>query len=271
MSFNYKLIHKFQKKDERDHIFQAFVSEDNNSEYYTITKPKTNEVIKILTKKSSTKLTVSPLGNILDQGSYGSCVANAFAYSINSQTKKILNISRFYLYNYCRTIDFTSLDQDDGTTVRSACSAIQKYGALLEKEFTYNDKHFNVLPSLSIIQKSKYFKKFSYVFISQNLTTIKNYLMSRNSPIVFGFMVYSSFFNVGSNGIVTLPDTTTETLEGGHCMCIVGYDDKLNGGSFVCANSWGTSWGKNGYCYMPYTYLLDSTLASDFCSTIFIY
>jgi C1A family cysteine protease len=271
MSHSYKLIYKFQKKDERDHVFQAFVSEDNISEYHTITKPKTNEVTKKITKKTPLKLTITRLGNILNQGNYGSCVANAFAYNINAQTNKTFNISRLYLYNYCRTIDFTSLDKDDGTTIRTACSAIKRYGALSENLFNYNNSNFSILPLLSIIQKSKYFKKFSYVFINQDLTTIKNYLMSYNSPIVFGFMVYNSFFDTDSNGIVAIPNTITETLEGGHCMLIVGYDDTLNNGSFICVNSWGTSWGKNGYCYIPYTYLLDSTLASDFCSTNFIY
>jgi C1A family cysteine protease len=29
-------------------------------------------------------------------------------------------------------------------------------------------------------------------------------------------------------------------------------------------NSWGSSWGDNGYCYMPYEYLLSAHLANDF-------
>jgi hypothetical protein len=271
MSFNYKLTYKFQNKDERDHIFQAFVSDDNNSEYHTITKPTTNEVIKKTTKKSSSKFTITRLGNILDQGVYGTCVANAFAYSINSQTKKILSISRFSLYNYCRCLNYTSLVDDAGTTVRTACKAIANYGALVENKFKYIETNFYILPSLSITKQANYFKKFQYVFITQTLTTIKNYLTSYNSPIVFGFMVYTSFYDTGSDGIVSVPDTTTETLEGGHCMCIVGYNDTINSGSFICVNSWGTSWGKNGYCYMPYTYLTNTSLASDFCATIFVY
>jgi C1A family cysteine protease len=271
MSRNYKLTYKFQKKDERDHIFKAVVSEDNELEHYTITKPKTNEVIKKTTKKSPLKLKIENLGNILDQENYGSCVANAFAFNINGQTKKTLTISRMYLYDFCRILDYTSLDQDYGTTLRTACSVIKKYGAVKENSYQYNEKNFYNLPSLSVLKQANYFKKFQYLFINQDLVTIKNYLNTYKNPIIFGFLVYSSFYDVNSSGIVSLPNTSTETLEGGHAMCIVGYNNSLNSGSFICANSWGKYWGDNGYCYIPYNYLLDPNLASDFCSAIFVY
>jgi C1A family cysteine protease len=268
---NYKVIHKFQNKDERDHIFKAHISEDNNSEHYTITKPTKNEVVKNVTKKSKLSYKISPLANILDQGNYGSCVANAFSYSISSQTKKTLLISRMYLYDFSRLLDYSSLDQDAGTTIRSACSAIKKYGSVPEVLFKYNYKNFYNLPTLTTIKNSKLFKKFQYTFINQDLISLKSFINTYDNPIIFGFMVYSSFFNVDNSGLVTLPNTDTETLEGGHCMCIIGYDDTKNNGVFVCANSWSTSWGDKGYCYIPYAYLLDPNLAADFCGTIFIY
>jgi C1A family cysteine protease len=268
---NYKLTHKFQSKDERDHIFNASLIENTECEYYTITKPTKNEIINNFTKKSKINYKISPLANILDQGSYGSCVSNAFAYTISTQTKKTLLISRMYLYDFSRIQDYTSLDQDSGTTIRGACSAVKKYGSVPEALYKYTYSNFCNLPSLSTIQNSKLFKKFEYTFINQDITSIKNYINTHNSPIIFGFMVYSSFFDVNNTGIVALPNTSTETLEGGHCMCIIGYDDTKYNGVFVCANSWGTSWGDKGYCYIPYSYLLNSDLAGDFCGTKFIY
>lgn len=47
------------------------------------------------------------------------------------------------------------------------------------------------------------------------------------------------------------------------CMNIIGYDDSNQ--YFICANSWGTSWGANGYCYIPYEFLLNPNLGFDFC------
>ena len=41
-------------------------------------------------------------------------------------------------------------------------------------------------------------------------------------------------------------------------MVICGYNDKH--GHFIVRNSWGTGFGDNGYCYLPYSYLRDSDL-----------
>ena len=60
-----------------------------------------------------------------------------------------------------------------------------------------------------------------------------------------------------------MPDTRKEKLQGGHCIVIVGYDDAKS--LFLCANSWGTGWGDKGFCYIPYAYLTNSSLARDFC------
>ena len=39
---------------------------------------------------------------------------------------------------------------------------------------------------------------------------------------------------------------------GGHAILFVGYDDSKS--LFKFKNSWGTSWGHNGYGYLPYKY-----------------
>jgi len=44
-------------------------------------------------------------------------------------------------------------------------------------------------------------------------------------------------------------------------MC-VGYDDVSQ--RFTVRNSWGTTWGLAGYFTMPYAYLTNGKLASDF-------
>ena len=48
----------------------------------------------------------------------------------------------------------------------------------------------------------------------------------------------------------------------GHSMCAVGYSDSEK--VFIIRNSWGPDWGLAGYFTMPYPYLLQGTLASDF-------
>ena len=48
------------------------------------------------------------------------------------------------------------------------------------------------------------------------------------------------------------PHEIPNTYHGGHAMCVVGYDDNRYGGSFEVQNSWGTSWGNNGYIWIEY-------------------
>jgi C1A family cysteine protease len=267
----YKLNYCFQSKDERDHIFQTKISQCKTLEISSITKPSSNTTNTINSSISPSNFTITTINPILDQGNLGDCVINAFSYCISFQTNNNFNSSRLYHYAICRILDNTPLNEDNGTTIRTACSAIKNYGAVKESSYAYNINLFANLPSLSIIQSSKYFKTFTYTFINQDITSIKNCLNTYKVPIIFGALLYSSFMtnSVASTGIVPMPNVTKETLEGGHCMVLIGYDDTKK--LFTCANSWGTFWGKNGLCYIPYNYLLNSQLASDFCFTTFVY
>jgi C1A family cysteine protease len=55
-----------------------------------------------------------------------------------------------------------------------------------------------------------------------------------------------------------------ESVLGGHCVRAVAFDNNKFGGSFVVANSWNTSWGDSGFFYMPYGYITNNNLCSDF-------
>jgi C1A family cysteine protease len=82
-------------------------------------------------------------------------------------------------------------------------------------------------------------------------------------PFAFGFTVYESFESdaVAQTGIVPMPSSNEEVL-GGHAVLAVGYDDAST--SFIVRNSWGPNWGQKGYYQMPYGYLTNTDLASDF-------
>jgi C1A family cysteine protease len=58
-----------------------------------------------------------------------------------------------------------------------------------------------------------------------------------------------------------MPAKTEKSL-GGHAVLIVGYDDAKR--QFRVRNSWGPSWGLKGYFLMPYDYVVNPNLASDF-------
>jgi C1A family cysteine protease len=66
---------------------------------------------------------------------------------------------------------------------------------------------------------------------------------------------------VARSGNAPMP-APSERAIGGHAVVAVGYEDANQW--FVVRNSWGTNWGLSGYFTMPYAYLIQTGLASDF-------
>ena len=75
--------------------------------------------------------------------------------------------------------------------------------------------------------------------------------------------MYESFESaaVAKSGHAALPKSG-ESVVGGHAVVGVGYDDAKSW--FVVRNSWGAGWGMKGYFTLPYAYVADNNLASDF-------
>jgi C1A family cysteine protease len=270
--YSYKLDYKFQEKDIRDHVFDQHPELDNS---FILKTQKSTDII-VLKDNLPSKFNLYRANlieqiNILDQKNIGSCVANAFALNISyiRKNNNDHNLSRLLLYALSRIHDRISLSEDGGSTIRSAGYSIAKYGICPEKIHPYNSvniANYKLLPPLIAFKNSNQFKTFSYTFIKQGINYLKNIqsvLNTYNSPIIFGFNVYDSFMNVTKNGGVPMPDLKKEKIQGGHCMNIIGYVDENK--MFICANSWGTEWGANGFCYMPYEYILNPRLAGDLC------
>jgi C1A family cysteine protease len=236
----YSLNYKFQEHDPRDYIYQT----PNNLSLST-----NNYLIKIT--------------KIYDQGNLGSCVSNAIAGCLNYYNINI-NPARLYIYFNGRAISAgADIIDDTGLTVRDGCKSVAKYSVCSEQIWPYNINIFASIPPLNCYQNTFSFKSFAYNSVAQNLNSIK-LCLSANNPILFGIAVYSSFmtYQVAITGTVPNPNLNTEQLQGGHCLLLIGFNDATQ--RFTFANSWGTNWGANGFGTIPYTYLLNSNLASDF-------
>jgi C1A family cysteine protease len=70
--------------------------------------------------------------------------------------------------------------------------------------------------------------------------------LSTNGPVAACFKVYDDFYSYHS-GIYRY---VTGDLLGGHCVCVVGYNDA--DGCWLCKNSWGTTFGENGFFRIGY-------------------
>lgn len=78
-------------------------------------------------------------------------------------------------------------------------------------------------------------------------------LISENIPVVIGMSVPPSF-EAAKNKSFWLPLNSETKSDGyGHSMVVVGYDDNKYGGAFEVLNSWGESWGDQGFIWMKYS------------------
>lgn len=201
---------------------------------------------------------------VYDQGNLGSCTANAIAGAIEYdqivQGASESTPSRLFIYYNERAIEH-SINTDSGAMIKDGVKSAAKLGVCAESEWPYIISEFTVKPTQTCYIDALTHKIDTYSRVARSLTQMKSCLMQR--PIIFGFTVYESFESqqVASTGVVPIPKHG-EVVLGGHAVLAVGYDDSKQ--VFICRNSWSDSWGDKGYFYMPYLYLLNSGLASDF-------
>ena len=73
--------------------------------------------------------------------------------------------------------------------------------------------------------------------------------LAEGHPIVFGLKLTQRFFRP-QMGFCATPDPNDprSASHGLHAMLLVGYNDRQS--IFIVRNSWGTSWGDQGYGYL---------------------
>lgn len=203
---------------------------------------------------------------VLDQGRLGSCTANATSNALRYCLKKEKEVefepSRLYMYYYTRLMEGNPTE-DTGCTIRDAMKEVHTYGVCKEVTWPYNISKFAMRPSNKATREAKLHTGVKYLAVRQNLNSIKQ-VLANGLPIVFGVDVYESFQSEEAfrTGNIPMPDTYREELLGGHAILMMGYDDEKR--LFYFENSWGKAVGLDGYFTIPYDYVLDSTLASDF-------
>jgi C1A family cysteine protease len=203
---------------------------------------------------------------IYDQGQLGSCTGNGIAGAIEfdqrKQGNKEFTPSRLFIYYNERVMEGT-INQDAGAQVRDGIKSVATLGAPPETDWPYDITKFADQPPPNAYADARQDLVSSYARVAQNNITQMQGCLAENYPFVFGFTVYQSFESetVAGTGIVPMP-SPGEAVVGGHCVVAVGYDDTQR--TFIIRNSWGTDWGIKGYCMMPYEYLLNPQLASDF-------
>lgn len=207
----------------------------------------------------------SYMPKIRDQGNIGSCTAHSgvavagFLYSkITGKPDPLF--SPLDLYATTRELQGTPLSEDSGCQVRDVLKAMRRYGVCYEKTWPYDPTKFSVMPPREAMSEAQRHKAISY-YKCPTLAAIKASLAA-GYPVIGGFTCFSSMFTptIERTGDIPYP-AITDVQEGGHCVTFVGYDDIKDVLEFQ--NSWGPTWGDNGFGTLPYRFVTNK-LSADF-------
>jgi C1A family cysteine protease len=202
---------------------------------------------------------------VYDQGNLGSCTANAiaaaFEFELLRQKLADFTPSRLFIYYNERVMEGDP-GQDNGAQIRDGMSSVATLGVCQEVQWPYNEWAFDQKPDPVCYTDALANKANQYLSIAADLIHLKACLAG-GFPFVLGISVYESFESpaVAQSGIVPLP-APQEDCVGGHAILCVGYDDSKQ--AFLMRNSWGSDWGLGGYFYLPYAYVINMGLGSDF-------
>lgn len=213
---------------------------------------------------------------VYDQGQYGSCTSQSLAGHLEFlelkeirentaapeefDSKSFIPFSRLFIYYNERVIENT-VNTDAGAQIRDGIKSLMQWGDCKESNWCYLPSNVFSKPTDVAYQEGLQHKISNYMSLN-NLDEIRHCL-NDGYVVSFGFSVYSSFESsyVANTGIVPIP-SINEDLEGGHAVLAVGYDD-INKWLIV-RNSWGETWGDQGYFYLPYEFIINGNLASDY-------
>lgn len=215
-----------------------------------------------------------PIGN---QGSQNSCVGWAWGYYYktyqeNKENGRTSAAEKENPANICSPAfiyNLIQINDDNGSMPTDAFKVLNDFGCASLEEMPYNENDYRSWPSESAFDESAAWRTHiddgSKEFYSITLNTLDDMdkvkqLLLNGEMVVFGIGIYQSFLDINDyNNIMSVAIKSGQN-KGGHAQAIVGFDDNKDTpdgkGAFLVANSWGTSWGDNGYYWISYKAML---------------
>lgn len=240
-------------------LFDTVIQKEADPRDYTVAMfiPNQTEV-----KDEEFMLEMPEVEMILDQGSIGSCVAHSLVTAAKilnwKLSNKILDFSPMALYGS----RFDDHHQGSGMVPSEAVDVVRKEGLFYKRDFDTRKEMPQLKYDVStfkrnnptLVEEAKKFQICGYgripiiegFFINNAKTALKN-----GMPIIAMYALYRSFYNVRSNGKVTVPNPSTEQFLGYHEMVIVGW---TKNNEWIVVNSWGLDNGLKGLYLIPFNY-----------------
>jgi hypothetical protein len=204
---------------------------------------------------------------VTQQYNTNACTGHAMAAFLTILYSKIYKdepiiFNYYYIYYWSRILAFNNKNaykQDTGSYLRSTMQAVQKFGALSKDMCSMNSVYSR--PKQLELDTSHLLAIKNYFRIPQDTTldpltgtytnpdcaynAIIYTLVKERLPILAALYYAPNTWNTArKTGILDVPKFN-ENSQGGHAVCIYGYDPSDD--TFLVTNSWGSTWGNNGF------------------------
>lgn len=251
-----------------------------NNEAYKKTPQKFSK-LQAHFSKLPTKVDLSKyVPSVLDQGQYGTCVGVSTAYYmrtiLEAKKRKLTNLDSINAISFSPSYVYNAIkDSDDkecfnGTEIVKALEFMKNNGVVTYNQQGYpqcnNENDIKPAPNSKIVD---YIKLFGLIDRTENIILSTKKVLAEESPVIVGIQTTPSldalnfweslwwrilhFFGIDSEMDISLwKPSDSNSLRGGHAVCVIGYDDKKFGGAFKVVNSRGEYWGDNGFFWIRY-------------------
>lgn len=251
--------------DEEGNSFLTGIDCENPSPDYSVSQDILLENLEIpddLPTEFDLNTLVPPVGN---QGMQGSCVSWAVTYYTKSIQEKVQfnhEYNTSTLMSPAYTYNQLAKGTCGGTSITQTLDLLKEQGTTGLDVFPYIENNCANLPNeeqtnLAINNKISDYKNLS----GHNMVNEMKTLLVQLKPIIISAILDGEFGKRDTSGITAYREHKVDYKNGRcHAMTVVGYSDENN--AFKVVNSWGTSWGDNGYVWIDYK-AFENVLSND--------
>ena len=216
-----------------------------------------NETIKLIPESFTLE---DSIGKIKNQRDTNSCSAFAASYMMNILVSKTLQenkdyeIDPYFIYYLARKNNRIKLSLDNGVHIKYVLDTLKEYGVWSSN--MYVDSKMIPID----YDKKLSFKLKDYRAITDRsqglINELQKILAIEQLPILIQIAINKSNFD-SYNGITKnmILDFTNY-----HALCIIGYETRERIVYFKAANSWGTSWGDDGFLWIHQDWFFNKEL-----------